>query len=169
METTHSLQVVCHVFSSVCGVSVQVVATFEGLHQGPVACGCLADDYSTLVLGGLEDCMITVWNLHKSSVIAGFGSHWVVTHVAALIGHLAPITHVAVSHEYGTLVSASEDGAVLLWDLSKQRVIAPLIERPLPFSVTCIKVRNSAVVLGVPLCASLVVCTVLSFVPLSVV
>ncbi len=56
-----------------CPDCVQVIATFEGLTQGPISCGSVGGDSSTLVFGGLEDCLITVWNLYKTPGAYLFG------------------------------------------------------------------------------------------------
>ncbi len=52
-------------------VPVQIVGTFEGLHRGAVSCGCVAGNGSIVVLGGLDDCLITVWTVQRKSRFPG--------------------------------------------------------------------------------------------------
>jgi hypothetical protein len=127
--------------------SVQIVGTFEGLHIGPVSCACLSGNGALLVTGGLDDCMVYVWKVQRRSRFPGasaiVGSTWQLQHKTTLIGHVSAVTHLAVSHKYGALISSSEDGTVLLWDLAKGVPLRTIPEHArFPFAVSALQVRG---------------------------
>lgn len=113
-----------------------MVATFEGLHDGAVSAGWVCEDGSTLILGGLEDCRISISTLRRR------GGRWAVDPLCILTGHLSAVTALTASSAHGAAVSVSEDGEVWLWDISKRRLAAPpLFPFRLPYPVSCVKVR----------------------------
>jgi WD40 repeat protein len=95
-----------------------------------------------MVLGGLEDCLLTVWRVQKKSRFPATSTPaWSFKRKATLTGHTSSITRLAVSHKYGALVSSAEDGTVLLWDLNKAAVIRPILEkRRFPFPISALQV-----------------------------
>jgi hypothetical protein len=123
------------------------VGTFEGLHSGPVSCACLSGNGALLVTGGLDDCEVSVWKVQRRSRFPGasaiVGSTWQLQHKTTLIGHVSTVTHLAVSHKYGALVSSAEDGTVLLWDLGKGVALRTIPEQGrFPFAVSALQVRE---------------------------
>ena len=85
---------------------------------------------------------MSVWKIQKRSRFPATSTPlWVLKFKASLTGHLSPITRLAVSHKYGALVSSSEDGTVLLWDLSKAVALRTIPEkRRFPFPVSALQV-----------------------------
>ena len=49
---------------------------------------------------------------------------------ACLFGHRSAVTTLAVSRSFSTLVSASSDGQVLLWDLNRLEFVRKLAKGP---------------------------------------
>jgi WD40 repeat protein len=121
-----------------------VVGAFEGLHRGPVSCGCVSGNGALLVLGGLEDCLVSVWRVFRGTGGRGAssGTPFRLQLKGTLTGHLSSITHLAVSHRYGSLVSSAEDGTVLLWDLGQMTLLGQVPEkRRFPFPISALQVR----------------------------
>lgn len=46
--------------------------------------------------------------------------------VVSLFGHRFPVTVLAVSRSFSTLLSASSDGQIMLWDLNRQCFVREL-------------------------------------------
>ena len=61
--------------------------------------------------------MISVWTVACSSRAVDLLPK------GSLFGHRAAVTHLAVSKSFSTLLSASADGVVLLWDLNRLELI----------------------------------------------
>jgi WD40 repeat protein len=116
-----------------------VVGTFENMHAGAVGCGCVGSDGRTVVLGGVEDCAVSVWTLTRRTRITG-GVQWSFKLKARLCGHLTAVTCVGVSVRFNALVSSAEDCTLLLWDLSKMRVVRPLLQCRIPHPASVIQV-----------------------------
>lgn len=92
--------------------SRKMLGLYEGTHIGPISTVLFADS-RTMITGG-ADSVIGVWNIRtpNSDVID-------MTNRTYLFGHQAPISLLAMSRAFSTLVSASTDGHVLLWDLNR--------------------------------------------------
>ena len=91
---------------------------FEHVHQSQLADAIFADP-KTLITAGM-DCTVSVWALVSTSKTVDLQPK------ACLFGHQAPITTLGVSRAFSTLLSASSDGQVLLWDLNRLKLVRVL-------------------------------------------
>lgn len=99
-------------------INEQLLGHFEHLHVGQLAAVVFADS-RTLVTAG-TDCTISIWTFTataKSVDLQPAGS---------LFGHHTPVTVLAVSRSFSTLLSASVDGQLMLWDLNRQCFVREL-------------------------------------------
>ncbi|KAK9453508.1 hypothetical protein V1511DRAFT_504930 [Dipodascopsis uninucleata] len=110
----------------------KLIGHVEKLHQGHLTCVKVADP-RTLVTAGY-DCMICVWRLQ------GNMKNMEVQFKASLRGHTQPIVSLAISRSFSTIVSASEDGCVLVWDLNRMRFV-----RELPHNSAEYKIKYVAI------------------------
>ena len=111
--------------------SRKLLGHLEHLHIGQLSCGIFADS-STLITAG-TDCTIIVWN-----VVTG-AKEVDITPRQSLLGHRQPVTVLAVSRSFSTLLSASADGKVLLWDLNRLEFIREL---PQGAAVECARIND---------------------------
>lgn len=89
----------------------KLLGLFEHLHQGQLSCVIFVDS-RTLVTAG-TDCTISVWGLlTKAKTIE-------LTSKACFFGHRTVVTSLAASRSLSTLLSASDDGQVISWDLNR--------------------------------------------------
>ncbi|KAK9463814.1 uncharacterized protein V1516DRAFT_668782 [Lipomyces oligophaga] len=98
--------------------SGKLIGHFEKLHQNHLTCVKVADP-RTLVTGGY-DCMICVWRMQ------GNMKSMDIQLKACLRGHTRPIVSLAISRSFSTIVSASEDGVTIVWDLNRLRFVRQL-------------------------------------------
>ncbi|KAM0187699.1 hypothetical protein ACHAPI_011019 [Fusarium lateritium] len=92
---------------------------FENLHIGQISCACFADS-KTLITAG-EDCVISVYALQTSP-----GKPVELLPRSSLFGHKSPVTTIAVSKAFSTLLTVSADGQAFLWDLNRLSFIRKL-------------------------------------------
>ncbi|KAH6960387.1 hypothetical protein DER45DRAFT_157811 [Fusarium avenaceum] len=92
---------------------------FENLHIGQISCACFADS-KTLITAG-EDCVISVYALQTSP-----GKPVELLPRSSLFGHKSPVTTMAVSKSFSTLLTVSADGQAFLWDLNRLSFIRKL-------------------------------------------
>jgi hypothetical protein len=92
---------------------------FENLHQGQISCALFAS--SQLLITAGEDCVISA-----HTVITSPSKPVEVQPRSSLFGHRTPVTILAVSKSFSTLLSASSDGTVLLWDLNRLEFVRKL-------------------------------------------
>lgn len=98
----------------------KLAGLFENLHIGQISCVAFADS-KTLITAG-EDCAVSVYDVIQS------GSNKPVELVirSSLFGHKTPVTTVAVSNAFSTLLTVSQDGVAMLWDLNRLEFIRKL-------------------------------------------
>ncbi|KAI9375761.1 hypothetical protein BJX61DRAFT_548791 [Aspergillus egyptiacus] len=109
----------------------KLLGHFEHLHLGQLSCTAFADS-RTLVTAG-NDCTISIWTFTanaKSVDLQPAGS---------LFGHRTPVTVLAVSRSFSTLLSASVDGQLMLWDLNRQCFVREL---PAQGRVDCARIND---------------------------
>lgn len=88
-----------------------MLGLYENLHIGQISTALFADS-KTLITGG-ADSTIGVWTIAVASDTVDIQSR------TYLFGHRTPVSVLAASRAFSTLVSASVDGQVLLWDLNR--------------------------------------------------
>ena len=98
----------------------QLVGLFEHVHVGQLSTAQFADS-KTLVTAG-SDCTVSIWTVIATSKAVDLQPR------KTLFGHRTPITVLAVSKSFGTLLSASVDGRVILWDLNRLELVRVLTE-----------------------------------------
>ncbi|EPE05252.1 beige beach domain-containing protein [Ophiostoma piceae UAMH 11346] len=98
----------------------KLAGLFENLHIGQISCVAFADS-KTLITAG-EDCAVSVFAVVQS------GSNKPVELLtrSSLFGHKTPVTTVAVSNAFSTLLTVSQDGVAMLWDLNRLEFIRKL-------------------------------------------
>ncbi|KAG2414470.1 hypothetical protein HFD88_003661 [Aspergillus terreus] len=109
----------------------KLLGHYEHLHIGQLSCAIFADS-RTLVTSG-TDCTVSTWlftSTSKSVDLQPAGS---------LFGHRSPVTVLAVSRSFSTLLSASTDGQILLWDLNRQCFVREL---PSKGPVDCARIND---------------------------
>jgi hypothetical protein len=113
----------------------RMLGLYENLHIGQISTALFADS-KTLITGG-ADSTIGVWTI-------GFGSDTVdIQSRTYLFGHRTPISVLAASRAFSTLVSASVDGQVFLWDLNRFDCVRVLQEaNDGNRTIQCAKVNN---------------------------
>ncbi|TVY75838.1 Beige protein-like protein, partial [Lachnellula suecica] len=92
---------------------------FENLHRGQLSAVIFAS--SQLLITAGEDCVLSAHTL-----VTAPGKAVELQPRASLFGHKTPVTCLAVSKSFATLLSASADGTVLLWDLNRLEFIRKL-------------------------------------------
>lgn len=105
---------------------------FENLHIGQISCACFADS-KTLITAG-EDCVVSVYALQTLP-----GKPVELLPRSSLFGHKSPVTTIAVSKAFSTLLTASADGQAFLWDLNRLSFIRRL---PLVRPVECARIND---------------------------
>ena len=90
----------------------KALLTVDSVHHGSVTTAAWADD-NTLITGGM-DGLILVCHVQPSTTRTD-GLDMVIK--ATLRGHGGPVSAFAISRSYMMLVSGSQDGTVLVWDL----------------------------------------------------
>lgn len=106
---------------------------FENCHQGQLTKAMFVDS-KTLVTAGV-DCVLSLWNVK----IESSGKSVALTPKTSLFGHRQPVSTVAVSRSFSTILSASTDGVVILWDLNRLEFVRKLASGR---SVQCAQINN---------------------------
>lgn len=112
--------------------STKPAGLFENLHIGQISCACFADS-KTLITAG-EDCVVSVYALQTLP-----GKPVELLPRSSLFGHKSPVTTIAVSKAFSTLLTASADGQAFLWDLNRLSFIRKL---PLVRPVECARIND---------------------------
>jgi WD40 repeat protein len=98
--------------------SRRVMGHHEHLHQGQISCAKFADS-KTLVTAG-TDGTVSVWQVKSTPKTVEM------VHRMTLFGHVMPVMVMAISRSFSTLVTASNDKAVIIWDLNRLRFVRNL-------------------------------------------
>ncbi|KXJ94184.1 beige/BEACH domain-containing protein [Microdochium bolleyi] len=104
----------------------------ENLHIGQISCVTVAGS-KTLITAG-EDCVITVHDIQTHA-----GKPVELHQRSTLTGHKTPVTTIAVSKAFSTLLTVSLDGHAFLWDLNRLDFIRKL---PTNRIVECAKIND---------------------------
>lgn len=99
--------------------SKKLAGLFENLHQGQLSCALFASS-QTLITAG-EDCVLSA-----HTIITSPSKQVELQPRSSLFGHKTPVTTLAVSKSFSTLLSASSDGTVILWDLNRLEFVRKL-------------------------------------------
>ncbi|RJE24669.1 beige BEACH domain-containing protein [Aspergillus sclerotialis] len=110
----------------------KLLGHFEHLHVGQLSCAVFADS-RTLVTAGM-DCTVSLWTYTST------GKSVDLQPTGSLFGHRCPVTILAVSRSFSTLLSASSDGQIMLWDLNRQCFVR---EIPASGPVDCARINDA--------------------------
>jgi hypothetical protein len=91
----------------------------ENLHQGQISTALFAS--SQLLITAGEDCVISA-----HTVITSPSKPVELQPRSSLFGHKTPVTVLTSSKSFSTLLSASNDGTVILWDLNRLEFVRKL-------------------------------------------
>jgi hypothetical protein len=99
--------------------SKKLAGLFENLHHGQLSCAIFANS-QTLITAG-EDCVVSA---HQ--IVTSASKPVALQPLSSLFGHKTPVTTLAISKSFSTLLSASSDGTVILWDLNRLEFVRKL-------------------------------------------
>ena len=99
----------------------------ENLHPSPISCAVLADE--NILLTGSEDTTVCVWQVR-------FGKTFEIQLKECLRGHSEKITTLAFSKSFSIVVSGSEDGTAIVWDLNRLKYVRQLTGHVGPVEAT---------------------------------
>lgn len=97
---------------------LQLLGHFEHLHVGQLSHASFADSRTLVTCGA--DCTISLWTVTATSRAVDLQP------IGSLFGHRAPVTVLAVSRSFSALLSASNDGHIMLWDLNRRGFVRTL-------------------------------------------
>ncbi|MCJ1396460.1 hypothetical protein MMC18_009350 [Xylographa bjoerkii] len=98
----------------------KLVGMFEHIHQGQLSSALFVDSRNLVTAG--TDCTVSVWQVVHASKSVDLNPK------ACLFGHRAPVTVLSTSRSLSTLLSASSDGYVILWDLNRLDLVRVLTQ-----------------------------------------
>ncbi|KAI4252235.1 MAG: hypothetical protein LQ352_004401 [Teloschistes flavicans] len=113
--------------------SKKLIGLFEHVHVGQLSCVLFADS-QTLVTAG-HDCVISVWGVNHTVIPVELQAR------GSLFGHRTTINTLAASRSFRTLLSASDDGQILLWDLNRLEIMRKLTSPGGP-RVSCARIHD---------------------------
>ncbi|KAL1958650.1 hypothetical protein VTO42DRAFT_3993 [Malbranchea cinnamomea] len=113
----------------------KLIGHFEHVHIGQLSCAVFADS-QTLITSG-TDCTISVWTYSYNAQTKSVD----LVPKASLLGHQTPVTVLAVSRSFSTVLSASKDGKIMLWDLNRLEFVRelPSVDGP----VDCARINDA--------------------------
>ncbi|KAK8008829.1 hypothetical protein PG991_011380 [Apiospora marii] len=110
----------------------KVAGVNENLHTGQISCIFVADS-KTLVTAG-EDCVVSVHSIQTAA-----GKPVELANRSSLFGHKTPVTTIAASKAFSTLLTVSLDGHAFLWDLNRLEFVRKL---PSNRAVECARIND---------------------------
>ncbi|KAJ5223640.1 hypothetical protein N7468_008182 [Penicillium chermesinum] len=111
--------------------SRKLLGHFEHLHVGQLSYTSFADSRTLITCG--TDCTISFWTVTATSRAVDLQP------IGSLFGHRTPVKVLAVSRSFSTLLSASNDGQIMLWDLNRHCFVRSL---PADGTVDCARIND---------------------------
>ncbi|KAJ5653278.1 hypothetical protein N7490_000281 [Penicillium lividum] len=111
--------------------SRKMLGHFEHLHVGQLSYASFADSRTLITCG--TDCTISLWTVTSTSRSIDLQP------IGSLFGHRAPVTVLAVSRSFSAMLSASNDGQIMLWDLNRRCFVRAL---PTEGTVDCARIND---------------------------
>ena len=97
---------------------IQLLGHFEHLHIGQLSHASFADSRTLITCG--TDCTVSLWMITATAKSVDLQP------IGSLFGHRSPVTLLAVSRSFSTLLTASTDGHIMLWDLNRRSFVRNL-------------------------------------------
>ncbi|EMR10041.1 hypothetical protein PNEG_01795 [Pneumocystis murina B123] len=110
----------------------KIFKSFHKLHLKQVTCACFIEPY-TLITGS-NDCIIYIWSIIQGKTINLKLKNY-------LRGHFKPIISLDSSKSFSIIVSGSEDGLVIEWDLNRACYVRTLEKSNNP--IQCISINDA--------------------------
>ncbi|QSL65851.1 hypothetical protein MERGE_000130 [Pneumocystis wakefieldiae] len=110
----------------------KIFKSFHKLHLKKVTCACFIEPY-TLITGS-NDCIIYIWSIMQEKTINLKLKNY-------LRGHFKPIISLDSSKSFSIIVSGSEDGLVIEWDLNRACYVRTLEKNNSP--IQCISINDA--------------------------
>jgi WD40 repeat protein len=98
-----------------------IVSIHEGLHSGKILCAAATNDGSLLITGG-EDFTVAVHTFVRIN-----NNSRSLSLLGRLACHKGGVVSITVCEAYGIIVSGSEDGLAIVWDLHRLKLIRRLV------------------------------------------
>ncbi|KAJ5992482.1 hypothetical protein N7451_008206 [Penicillium sp. IBT 35674x] len=111
--------------------SRKLLGHFEHLHVGQLSYASFADSRTLITCG--TDCTISLWTVTSTARSIDLQP------IGSLFGHRAPVTVLAVSRSFSAMLSASNDGQIMLWDLNRRCFVRAL---PTDGTVDCARIND---------------------------
>ncbi|KAJ6110487.1 hypothetical protein N7486_002722 [Penicillium sp. IBT 16267x] len=111
--------------------SRKLLGHFEHLHVGQLSYASFADSRTLITCG--TDCTISLWTVTSTARSIDLQP------IGSLFGHRAPVTVLAVSRSFSAMLSASNDGQIMLWDLNRRCFVRAL---PADGTVDCAQIND---------------------------
>lgn len=99
-------------------IGLKLFGLFEQIHQLQVTCASFAGSKVLITAG--TDCTVSAWNIISTAKAIDLQPK------GTLYGHLSPVNILEISEAFSTLLSASFDGSVRLWDLNRLKFVREL-------------------------------------------
>ncbi|KAJ5586270.1 hypothetical protein N7450_006057 [Penicillium hetheringtonii] len=109
----------------------KLLGHFEHLHIGQLSHASFADSRTLITCG--TDCTVSLWMITATAKSVDLQP------IGSLFGHRSPVTVLAVSRSFSTLLTASTDGHIMLWDLNRRSFVRNL---PANGMVDCARIND---------------------------
>ena len=108
---------------------MKLLGLFEQVHQLQVTCAKFAGSKVLITAG--TDCAVSAWNIFSTAKAIDLQPK------GTLYGHLSPVYILEISEAFSTLLSASSDGVIFLWDLNRLNFVRELSYAGKSLQVSC--------------------------------
>jgi beige protein homolog 1 len=95
----------------------RLIGLAENLHSSPITCAVFADE-NTLITGS-EDTTVCVWQVRIAKTFE-------IQLKECLRGHSEQVSCIAFSKSFSVIVSGSDDGTAIVWDLNRLKYVRQL-------------------------------------------
>eukprot|EP00761_Pharyngomonas_kirbyi_P004206 gb/GECH01004210.1/.p1 GENE.gb/GECH01004210.1/~~gb/GECH01004210.1/.p1 ORF type:complete len:1518 (+),score=360.33 gb/GECH01004210.1/:1-4554(+) len=118
----------------------QLLSVYENTHESNITEAAVAPTGKELVIGG-QDGTLSVWNLNKTPRSRSL------TLRKRLFVHLRAITCIIISAAHSIIVSSSEDGLCVIWDLNSLQYVRQLQHQSIgPVSCSAVNAHSGDIV-----------------------
>lgn len=123
----------------------KLLSTHEALHDnGPIQCAAVSRDGTFIATGG-SDGVVCIW---RSTEGGGRTPRQQLQLLRRLCAHTQAVTALAMSQQWGLVVTGSSDHSVILWDLNSLDFVRQLPRMPSRVSVVHVNDTTGDIVVG---------------------